>query len=47
MTDFTVHRFRFGNWMPSAVKALAVDQLFSNKVAVGREDGDIEVSHFL
>lgn len=44
MTDFTVHRLRFGNWMPAAVKAIAVDKKFSNKVAIGREDGDIEVS---
>lgn len=43
MTDFTVHRLRFGNWMPAAVKSIAVDRKFSNKVAVGREDGDIEV----
>jgi hypothetical protein len=43
MTDFTVHRLRFGNWLPSAIKSIAVDRKYSNKVAVGREDGEIEV----
>ncbi len=31
--------------MPAAVKAIAVDKKYSNKVAIGREDGDIEVSY--
>jgi hypothetical protein len=44
MSEFTVHRLRFGNWLPSAIKSIAVDRKYSNKVAVGREDGEIEVS---
>jgi U3 small nucleolar RNA-associated protein 4 len=42
-----VHRFRFGDWRPSAIKSLASDP-FSGKVAVGREDGDVEIcdSHY-
>lgn len=40
--EFTVHRLRFGDWIPSPIKALAGDP-FSSIVAVGRIDGDIEV----
>lgn len=39
-----VHRLRFGNWVPSAIKSIAVDPLAPHIVAVGRVDGDIEVS---
>jgi len=34
---------RIGDWVPCAIKSLAVDP-FSSKVAVGRENGDIEVN---
>jgi hypothetical protein len=40
--QYTVHRLRIGDWVPVPVKSIASD-LFSNKVAVGREDGEIEV----
>lgn len=43
MGDFNVHRLRIGDWVPCAIKSLAVDP-FSSKVAVGRENGDIEVN---
>ena len=38
-----VHRFRFGDVLPSAIKSIASDP-FSPLVAIGREDGDIEIS---
>ena len=41
--SYDVHRLRFGDWMPSAIKSLAADP-FSNMIAIGRLDGDIEVS---
>jgi len=37
-----VHRLRIGEWVPSAVRSIAADP-FSSKVAVGRENGDIEI----
>jgi hypothetical protein len=40
--DIYMHEYRFSDWMPSPIKSLAVDP-FSGGVAVGREDGDIEV----
>lgn len=40
--DFSVHRMRFSDWQPSAIKTLASDP-FSCNLAVGREDGDIEI----
>ncbi len=40
--EYTVHRWRFSNWKPSAIKAFAVDDL-SNLVAIGREDGNIDI----
>ena len=40
--EYTVHRLRFGNWIPSPITAIASD-LYSSKVAVGREDGYIEI----
>jgi U3 small nucleolar RNA-associated protein 4 len=43
MSTFDVHRLRFGDWMPSPIKAIASDP-FSAMVAIGREDGDIEIS---
>ena len=43
MTDLAVHRLRIGNWVTASIQALAVDK-FSCMVAVGREDGDIEVA---
>ena len=39
-----IHRLRFGNWVPSAIKSIAVDPLASHIIAVGRIDGDIEVN---
>ena len=41
-----IHRLRFGNWMPNAIKSIACDP-FSNHVAIGRIDGDIEVNNML
>ena len=40
--DYQVHRWRFSNWVPCQIKSLAAD-FFSTLVAVGREDGEIEV----
>jgi hypothetical protein len=40
--DLNVHRLRFGDWKPAPIKSIAVDP-FSSKVAIGREDGDIEI----
>jgi hypothetical protein len=40
--QLNVHRLRFANWQPSPIKTLASDP-FSCKLAVGREDGDIEI----
>lgn len=40
--DISVHRLRFSDWQPSTIKTLASDP-FSCKLAVGREDGDIEI----
>lgn len=37
-----MHRLRIGNWVPGAIQAIAADP-FSCKIAVGREDGDIEI----
>jgi WD40 repeat protein len=41
--SFDVHRFRIGNWLPAAVRSISVCP-FSGRVAIGREDGDIEIS---
>ena len=41
MAKFGVHRFRFGDVLPSAIKSIASDP-YSSLVAIGREDGDIE-----
>jgi U3 small nucleolar RNA-associated protein 4 len=38
-----VHRFRCGDWVPSAIRSLAVDDMFTSRVAIGREDGSIEI----
>jgi hypothetical protein len=43
MTGLKVHRLRFGDWEISPVKSIAVEKFSLNKIAVGREDGDIEV----
>lgn len=43
MSNFNVHRLRIGDWVPCAIKSIAVDQ-FSSKIAIGRENGDIEVN---
>jgi hypothetical protein len=40
--EYTVHRLRIGDWVPAPIKSIAADP-YSNKVAVGREDGDIEI----
>ena len=42
--DITVHRYKFSDWTPSPIKCLAVDP-FSGLIAVGRDDGDIELTH--
>lgn len=42
ISEFEVHRLRIGDWMPSAIKSIACDP-FSWLVAVGREDGDIDI----
>ncbi len=41
-SEFRVHRLRIGNWVPSPIKCIASDP-FSSRIAVGREDGDIEI----
>lgn len=43
MSEYSVHRYRFGDYLPSPVRSLAEDP-FSKMLAVGREDGSIEVS---
>lgn len=40
--DYCVHRLRFADWQPAPIKTLAGDP-FSCRLAVGREDGDIEI----
>jgi hypothetical protein len=40
--EFHVHRLRFCDWTPSAIKSVSCDP-FSQRVAIGREDGEIEV----
>lgn len=42
-TLMEVHRLRIGNYLPKAIKSIAVDHIYSQKIAIGREDGDIEV----
>ena len=42
-TALDVHRLRFGDWTPSPIKSIAPDP-FSAMVAIGREDGDIEIA---
>ena len=39
---YSVHRFRFGNYVPAAIKSITSDP-FSNRIAVGRIDGDVEI----
>jgi hypothetical protein len=41
--DLFIHQYNFSNWMPSPVRSLAVDKA-SGIVAIGRQDGEIEVS---
>ncbi len=43
MATFGVHRFRFGDVLPSAIKSIASDP-YSSLVAIGRDDGDIEIA---
>jgi len=40
--EFSVHKWRFPDWMPSPIRSIVGDPT-SSMVAVGREDGDIEV----
>lgn len=40
--EYTVHRLRIGNWIPSPITSIASDP-FSPKVAIGHEDGLIEI----
>jgi hypothetical protein len=42
MGDYQVHRMRIGDWVPSPIKSIDSD-IYSTRVAVGREDGDIEI----
>lgn len=44
--EYKVHRCKFSDWTPSPVRSIAVDP-HSPLVAVGREQGDIEVSLYL
>ena len=43
MTEYDIHRIKWGNWEPCSIKALAYDK-HSNLLAIGRENGEIEVS---
>ena len=40
--DYAVHRLRIGDWVPAPIKSIVADP-FSTKVAVGREDGEVEI----
>lgn len=42
--DFEVHRLRIGNWKPEAIKAVACDDKYSHNLAIGKENGEIEVT---
>lgn len=42
LEEVEIHRLRFGDWTPSAIKSLACDK-FSSRFAIGRDDGDIEI----
>ena len=42
MTDYTVHRLRIGEYIPGVIQSIASDP-FSSSIAVGREDGQIEI----
>ena len=41
-TDYEIHRIKWDIWAPSAIKTLTYSQE-SNLLAIGREDGEIEV----
>jgi WD40 repeat protein len=41
--DFEVHRLRIGNWKPDAIKTVACDDKFSHNLAIGKENGEIEI----
>lgn len=43
MTGLKIHRFRFGDYDITPIKSIAVEKFSLNKIAVGREDGEIEV----
>eukprot|EP01038_Epipyxis_sp_PR26KG_P007325 gene7325-9981_t len=43
MSEHTVHRLRIGNYIPSAIKCIAAADTLSTTIAVGREDGDIDI----
>eukprot|EP01035_Chromulina_nebulosa_P017615 gene17615-23190_t len=40
--EYNIHRLKFGDWVPSPVRSIAIDP-FSSFVAIGREDGEIEI----
>lgn len=42
--DLEVHRLRIGNWKPDAIRTVACDDTFSHNLAIGKENGEIEVS---
>lgn len=52
MDRSSVHRLRVGNWHPQAIKSLAIsrfdrkDEEAATYLAIGREDGEIDVSLF-
>ena len=44
MTEYEIHRLKWGNYAPSPIKALAYNK-DTNYLAIGRENGEIEVSY--
>ena len=42
MSDYTIHRLRIGEYIPSSIQSIVNDP-FSSAVAIGRQDGQIEI----
>lgn len=40
--ELFIHQYKFADWMPSSIHSITVDK-YSGIVAVGRQDGEIEV----
>jgi WD40 repeat protein len=40
--SYLVHRLRIGDWAASSINSIATNR-YSSKIAVGRDDGDIEI----